>query len=136
MPEMSTAALRDIIFMLLFFFMVVTVLRNVTSNINISLPMTSYNNPLEQETTDYFIFVGSIEDSSQPVVQINGAIIKHTEIESAIMKIGNKLSTSEKEKIHIHLKSDKKVKIRTITLLKKSMRKAQMYKLNYDLTQP
>ncbi|MFT5265523.1 MAG: biopolymer transport protein ExbD, partial [Polaribacter sp.] len=37
-PEVSTASLPDIIFMLLFFFMVVTVMRNSELKVNVNTP--------------------------------------------------------------------------------------------------
>ena len=49
LPEFNTTALPDIIFMLLFFFMVATVLKQVDNDINLSLPKTNYGEEVNNE---------------------------------------------------------------------------------------
>ena len=49
-PEVSTASLPDIIFMLLFFFMVVTVLRDGERKVKVVVPQATQLQKLEQKS--------------------------------------------------------------------------------------
>jgi biopolymer transport protein ExbD len=49
LPPISTASLPDIVFMLLFFFMVSTTMREVTLNVKIKLPTATELSKLEKK---------------------------------------------------------------------------------------
>ena len=57
-PEVSTASLPDIIFMLLFFFMVVTVLRDAELKVKVSTPYASELTKLEEKSLVNYLYVG------------------------------------------------------------------------------
>ena len=57
-PEISTASLPDIIFMLLFFFMVVTVLRDATLKVSVSTPNASELTKLEKKSLVNYLYIG------------------------------------------------------------------------------
>ena len=57
-PAINTASLPDIIFMLLFFFMVVTVLRNSELKVNISTPSGTELTKLEQKQLVNYLYIG------------------------------------------------------------------------------
>jgi len=65
-PEVSTASLPDIIFMLLFFFMTVTVLRTAASQVTIELPETQTAIKVNHEASEYNIYIGSDLDEENP----------------------------------------------------------------------
>ena len=55
-PEVSTASLPDIIFMLLFFFMVVTKLRDSELKLNVNTPSASELTKLEKKSLVNYIY--------------------------------------------------------------------------------
>ena len=57
-PAISTASLPDIIFMLLFFFMTVTVMRNSTLKVTINIPEATEMTKLEKKSLVNFVFIG------------------------------------------------------------------------------
>ncbi len=57
-PAISTASLPDIVFMLLFFFMVSTVMRETTLLVKISLPKATEVKKLERKSLVSYIYVG------------------------------------------------------------------------------
>ena len=59
-PEISTASLPDIIFMLLFFFMVVTVLRDATLKVSVSTPNASELTKLEKKSLVNYLYIGCL----------------------------------------------------------------------------
>ena len=57
-PEVSTASLPDIIFMLLFFFMVVTVLRDAELKVTINTPEATELTKLEKKSLVNHLLIG------------------------------------------------------------------------------
>ena len=58
-PGISTASLPDIVFMLLFFFMVTTHMRDKDMIVKVSLPNATEITKMENKAMVDFIFVGS-----------------------------------------------------------------------------
>jgi biopolymer transport protein ExbD len=58
LPPISTASLPDIVFMLLFFFMVSTTMREVTFMVEITLPTATELTKLEKKSLVSYIYVG------------------------------------------------------------------------------
>ena len=57
-PEVSTASLPDIIFMLLFFFMVVTVLRDASLKVAVITPQATELTKLEKKSLVNYLYIG------------------------------------------------------------------------------
>ena len=58
LPPISTASLPDIVFMLLFFFMVSTTMREVTVNVKQTLPEATELSKLEKKSLVSYIYIG------------------------------------------------------------------------------
>ncbi|MFT5829405.1 MAG: biopolymer transport protein ExbD, partial [Urechidicola sp.] len=76
-PAISTASLPDIIFMLLFFFMVVTVMRETNPILRIQIPQATELSKIELKESVGYILIGTPTDEatfgSAPRVQLNDA---------------------------------------------------------------
>lgn len=81
-PEISTASLPDIIFMLLFFFMVVTVMRESELKIKVSVPQATELEKLERKSLVSYLYVGKPTSKYQAVY---GSAPR--------LQLGNQLST-------------------------------------------
>ena len=57
-PAISTAALPDIVFMLLFFFMVTTVMRETTLFVEVMIPKATEIKKMEKKSLVSYIYVG------------------------------------------------------------------------------
>ena len=58
MPEMNTSSLPDLIFTILFFFMIVTTMREVTLKVKFTVPQGTELEKLEKKSVVSFIYVG------------------------------------------------------------------------------
>ena len=58
MPALNTSSLPDLIFTLLFFFMIVTTMREVTLKVQFTLPEGTELEKLEKKSLVTFIYVG------------------------------------------------------------------------------
>ena len=137
-PEISTASLPDIIFMLLFFFMVVTVMRDAELKVQVSTPEATELTKLEQKSLVNYIHVGrptpNYEDKygSSPQIQLGDKISTVEDI--PLFLENHKAGVPEKLqfKITTSLKVDSDVTMGIVTDVKEKLRKSGQLKVNYS----
>lgn len=130
MPAVSTASLPDIIFMLLFFFMVVTVLKSHTVRVNFDLPEGVDLQKIENKSQENHLYIGSLDDGSV-TIQLNDAFINLDQIHGAIIKIKNSYDLGEKDDASLSLKVDKNIKMGIVSKVKLELRKVDFRKITY-----
>ncbi len=131
-PELNTSSLPDIIFMLLFFFMVVTVLRTSKVNVEIDLPSISSGEKIKHQSYTNYIYVGQDRrDSSKTVIQLNDAFVQLSQLERAIKSLDSKYTDKLSTLRSNSLKVDENVKMGIVNEIKLRLRKAESLKLNY-----
>ncbi|WP_299454233.1 biopolymer transporter ExbD [uncultured Microscilla sp.] len=141
-PAISTASLPDIVFMLLFFFMVTTVMRETDVLVEQSLPQATQLTKLEDASLVSYIYVGKPKDfrkyGKQPLVQVNDVFVIATtkkQFQRTIVKFveqeRSKLKEYQRNKMTVSLKVDRKAKMGIISDVKLSLREADARKVNY-----
>jgi biopolymer transport protein ExbD len=135
MAAVSTASLPDIVFMLLFFFMVTTVMREQDLQVAVILPEASEITKLEKKSLVDYINIGPPIDKrlgSEPVIQLDDALADISDIQQWIKE--NKAGRFEAEipLITTSLKVDQDVKMKIITDVKQELRHANALKINYS----
>ena len=133
--DIPTAALPDIIFMLLFFFMVTTVLRESTIMVKQSIPKATQLRKLEQKKLVSYMYVGKPNDpkkfGSEPKIQANDAFIEVDGIIQFIEEEKGKLLEHEKDQITISVKVDDETKMGIVADIQEKMRDVNARKLMY-----
>jgi len=130
MPAVSTASLPDIIFMLLFFFMVVTVLKRHTVRVDFDLPDGVDLQKIENKTLENHLYIGTL-DNEAITIQLNDAFINIDQIRDAMIKIKNGYGLGEKNDASLSLKVDKVIKMGIVAKVKLELRKADFRKVTY-----
>ena len=138
MPAISTASLPDIVFMLLFFFMVTTVMRETTLFVNILTPKATEIKKMEKKSLVSYIYIGPpikrLQSSygTSARIQLNDAFALVDEIQEFI--VTERESRDEKEIPYMtaSIKADETVKMGIITDVKQELRKANALKINYS----
>jgi biopolymer transport protein ExbD len=132
----STASLPDIVFMLLFFFMVTTVMREQDLLVKVDKPDASEITKLEKKSLVDYINIGTPMDSrlgTEPLIQLDDAIITDmSKIQPWIEDNRAQRSEGEQSQITTSLKVDKEVKMGIVTDVKQELRQAQALKINYS----
>ena len=124
--EVPTAALPDIIFMLLFFFMVSTVLRETEVRVQQNLPRAQQLVKLERKDLIAHIYVGKpkfVVLGQEPQIQAGGSFIKLDGIAKWVEEVKAGLSESEKDHLTISFKVDKEVEMGLIVDIQTELRK-------------
>ncbi|MFP4556529.1 MAG: ExbD/TolR family protein [Bacteroidales bacterium] len=137
MPAISTASLPDIVFMLLFFFMVSTTLRETEMLVSIKLPQASEVVKLEKKSLVSYIYIGSPARQYQGVfgtdsrIQLNDTFQKLIDIRDFISSERDALSEAERSMLTISLKVDESTRMGIVTDVKQELRKASALKISY-----
>ncbi|MFT6053363.1 MAG: biopolymer transport protein ExbD [Roseivirga sp.] len=136
--EIPTAALPDIIFMLLFFFMVTTVLRETEILVKQEIPRADQLVKLEKKKLVTYLYVGEPKEDqfgTESLVQANDAFIGIDGIIQWVNQEKDKLSEAERDQITISMKVDKNTKMGIIVDIQTQLRDANARKIMYATPQ-
>ncbi len=137
-PPISTASLPDIVFMLLFFFMVSTTLKETNVNVKVTLPEATETVKLEKKSLVSYIYVGSPKMQYQALfgtdskIQLDDSFKSVGDIQDYIAAEREKRDEKERPKMTVSLKADEKTKMGLVQEIKTELRKASALKLNYS----
>lgn len=137
-PAISTASLPDIIFMLLFFFMVVTVLRDATQKVAVVVPEASELTKLEKKSLVNYLYIGKpteqyrAEYGSSPRLQLGDKIAEIDDIPLFLENHRSSLPENQVPAITSSLRVDKGVTMGIVTDVKTKLRKSNQLKVNYS----
>ena len=119
--EISTSSMPDIIFMLLIFFMVTTVMREF-DGLNVLMPRAKMIEKLESKRHTTYIWA-----TKDGLLSVDDRIINSNLLSTIMYK-----KISKDPKITVSLKSDQDTKMKLISEIHTELRKAQALKLSYS----
>lgn len=137
MPALSTASLPDIVFMLLFFFMVTTTMREQELKVKVKLPAATEVAKLEKKSLTSFIFIGQPTREYQSLfgtdarIQLNDSFKTLTDIRDFISAERESLDEADRGFMTVALKIDEEAKMGQVTDVKQELRKASALKISY-----
>jgi len=135
----SVASLPDIVFMLLFFFMVTTVMREQDILVEQRLPQASQLQKLQKKTLISFLYIGEPRNTglygTEPRIQANDVLINPSDIVLWVNQEKDALSEAERDMITISLKVDREVKMGPISDVQYELREADARRILYASTQ-
>tara|TARA_B110000091_G_C13785447_1_gene463117 strand:+ start:508 stop:984 length:477 start_codon:yes stop_codon:yes gene_type:complete len=137
-PAVNTASLPDIVFMLLFFFMVTTVMRETTLKVENITPKATEVQKLEKKSLVAYLYIGKPVKNLQgafgtaPRIQLNDAFKTIDDIPLFVEMEKESRDEAEQNKITWSLKVDSKTKMGIVTEVKQELRKVNALKLNYS----
>lgn len=135
---LNTSSLPDIVFMLLFFFMVSTSMRDVELKVRIRNPEASEVTKLEKKSMVTYIYVGVPQRSFQskfgtePRLQLNDQFASVDDIQSYIVQERESMSENDRPLMTVSIKADYDCPMGIITDVKQALRKAQALKISYS----
>lgn len=136
-PEISTASLPDIIFMLLFFFMATTTMKEVTYMVDIKVPEATELQKLEKKSLVKYIYVGQPrrdlqrQFGSETRMQLDDSFGDVSQLEEYISQERSSMKESDQGQMTVSIKADQATKMGIITDIKQALRRAYALKINY-----
>ncbi len=135
-PKINTASLPDIIFMLLFFFMVTTVMRETTLFVRTALPSATEIQQLERRSLVSFIYIGEPIQShifgTEPRIQLYDSFATVDDIASFIEAERQATAEAERPLMTTSLRVDRDAKMGIVTDVKQELRMVNALRVNYS----
>lgn len=138
MPQLNTSSLPDLIFTLLFFFMIVTTMREVTLKVEFKVPTATELEKLEKKSLVTFIYVGKpmLEFrkamGTESRIQLNDAFAEVSEIQDYIFQERASMSEEDAQQMTVSLKVDQDTRMGIVTDIKQALRQSYALKINYS----
>ena len=138
LPEMNTSSLPDLIFTILFFFMIVTTMREVTLKVKFTVPSGTELEKLTKKSAVSYIYVGPPTDAlraqmgSSTRIQLNDRYAEPREVMDFVAQERQGM-TNQAEQI-ISIKADSRTQMGIITDIKEVLRKSWALRINYSAT--
>ena len=138
MPEMNTSSLPDLIFTILFFFMIVTTMREVTLKVKFVVPAGTELEKLEKKSCVSFIYVGPPTDQlraqmgSGTRIQLNDRYAEPREVMDFVAQ--ERTTMPDPASQVMSMKIDQHTQMGIITDIKEVLRKSWALKINYSAT--
>ncbi len=137
-PEISTASLPDIIFILLFFFMVTTVMRKSDLKLKSNTPKATELTKIKFKQATAYIFIGSPSEEheellgTKPRIQLDDAIKPASAVQKFIKEKYSQVPSELKGQFIVSLRVDKETTMGIVSDVKQELRKADALKINYS----
>ncbi len=136
LAPINTASLPDIVFMLLFFFMVATVMREDTLKIKNSLPVADQIEKLDKKNPVSYIYMGKPSENYRSAgtvarIQLNDDFASVGEVASFIAAERAALREELIPFLTVSLKVDRDANMGIVGDVKQELRKVNALKINY-----
>lgn len=138
-PSLNVASMPDLIFTVLFFFMIVTHMRSDEVKVRFEVPAGSEVKKLAGHPAIVNIYIGWIGPSTgsgtEWAVQLNGDIVSPKQIPARISEIRGKLSPENAERLTVSLRADRRAPMGIVNDVKQALQKSYALKINYSATE-
>ena len=138
MPAINTSSLPDIIFMLLFFFMTVTSMKEVSYKVSIHPPTATELQKLEKKSLVRYIYVGepiNREFGTATRIQLDDAFAEVSQIADYIIAENQAMKEEDRPRMSVSIKADKDTRMGIISDIKQALRYSNALNINYAAIQ-
>lgn len=138
MPALNTSSLPDLIFTILFFFMIVTTMREVTLMVEFKVPSGTEIEKMTKKSLVSYIYVGKptrelrARMGSGTQIQLNDKFANLYEVQDYVYQEREAMKESDKPFMKVSLKVDKDTRMGIVTDIKQELRKAWALNINYS----
>ena len=136
-PMLNTASLPDLIFTVLFFFMIVTHMRTTTSKVQYALPQGTELKRLVKKSAVTYIYIGrampeTTREMSAYKVQLNNRVGTIGEVASFVANEKKRMNPDDQVKMTVSIKADRSTPMYVINAVKRAVRAGGATRINYS----
>ncbi len=141
-PGISSGSLSDIVFMLLFFFMVTTQMRESENKVVVKLPEASQSVKLERKDLASYINIGTPTRQYQGQfgtdarIQLNDSFKTTDDIRDFIAAERESMSEGDRQFMTTVIRADEDVRMGIITDVKQELRRCSALRIMYQARKP
>ena len=132
-PSLNVASMPDLIFTVLFFFMIVTHMRSDEVKVKLQVPQGSGVQKLANKASVVNIYIGQFH--GEWAVQLNGDLIEPDAIPARIEEIRSGMSPENAEKLTVSLRADRQTPMGVINDVKQALQQSYALRINYSATE-
>ena len=142
MPAMSTSSLPDIVFMLLFFFMITTQMRETENKVMVTLPSASEVVKLERKDLSSYINIGTpirtlqAQYGTDARIQLNDSFKTVDDIRDFIAAEREAMKEGDRPLMTVSIRADEQVRMGIVTDVKQELRRCSALKIMYAGRKP
>lgn len=134
-PELQMAAMPDLIFTVLFFFMIVTHMRENDIKVEYHQPVGENLVKVTNKAAVINIYVGRSFDNGEYEVQVGNDIVSLNQLPNALRNAREEIPSDQMDNLCVSLLADKDVPMNYINKVKMALREAKILKVNYNANQ-
>ena len=145
MPALNTSSLPDLIFTVLFFFMIVTHMRDVELRVRYEVPQGTELQKLTHKSAVSYIYVGrdntvarrSSENGAdgEMLIQLNDKIATPSDIKAYLEQERSRMSTEDQARMTVSIKAARETPMGQIADIKHMLQQSFALKINYSATE-
>jgi biopolymer transport protein ExbD len=143
LQKINTSSLPDIVFMLLFFFMVATTMRETEVQVRVKVPEATEVKKLEKKSLVSYIYIGrpvahvARMYGTEPLIQLNDKLISeegipYESIQDYVLFEREKLPEADKNRMTMSLRIDENIPMGKVDDVKQALRRAKALIINYS----
>ena len=142
MPAITSSSLSDIVFMLLFFFMVTTQMRETENKVSVKVPEASEVVKLERKDLNSYINIGTpiralqAQFGTEPRIQLNDSFKTTTDIRDFIAAERESKSEQDRQFMTVSIRADQDVRMGIVSDVKQELRRCSAIKIMYSARRP
>lgn len=135
-PMLNTASLPDLIFTVLFFFMIVTHMRTTTRKVQYTLPQGTELKRLAKKSAVTYIYIGralpETPNTSEYRVQLNNKMATIDEVTDFVAEEKKRMNPDDQAKMTVSIKADRSTPMHIVNAVKRAVRAGGATRINYS----
>jgi len=141
-PGIASGSLSDIVFMLLFFFMVTTQFRESENKVMVKVPEASESVKLERKDLNSYVNIGTPiralqgQYGTESRIQLNDSFADVDDIRDFIAAERDSKSEADRQFMTVSIKADQDVRMGIVTDVKQELRRCSALKIMYSSRKP
>jgi len=132
MPSLNTAALPDLIFTVLFFFMIVTHMQTTPLKVTYEMPDGTEITRLVNKQDVTQIYIGKVGNDYR--IQIGDQLVDAHQVEDHFRRTFSHMDAETQRRQVVSIKADRKAPMKIVNDVKQALRRAHAYNINYSAT--
>ena len=133
-PGLNMASMPDLIFTVLFFFMIVTHMRNETVKVKLQVPQGTEVTKSSNKFSTINIYIGR-NNYGDTQIQVNDRMCSLEQVGALVQNFKANLSEESQENLIINLRADRNTDMGIVNDLKKELRNVGALTIRYSATE-
>ena len=132
-PSLNVASLPDLIFTVLFFFMIVTHMRDDDVKVHYQVPQGTELQKLQRKSSVVHLYIGRVGNETR--LQIGDHLVALDEVGDLLVAERNRMTPEDAQRMTVSIKADRDTPMGVIADVKRALQQVYALKVNYAATE-